>query len=160
MNPDRQQKRSIGFTGLKKWLRHRHPMLMIDRILDYEPGHFLTARMVVSGALDCFAGHFPERAVYPGSHLIQAFAQTGIILCQLGTEPLADDEMTLISSVEAKFFKIIVPGDAVELHTRLDRCVKNTFFVAGEAIVDGVRVAAFRNTLIRTPLAQIDTHLC
>ncbi|MGW7595808.1 3-hydroxyacyl-ACP dehydratase FabZ family protein, partial [Streptomyces rubiginosohelvolus] len=78
-------KRTMGFTELKSWLRHRHPMVYLDRILDYEPGVRLRSSLSVSGTMDVIAGHFPDRAVFPASHLTQAFAQSGIILYQLST---------------------------------------------------------------------------
>lgn len=140
----------LGYTALKGWLRHRHPMIYLDRITDHEPGEFLTALLSVSGNLDCIVGHFPERAIYPGSHMIQAFAQCGIILYQMSTRPLDDNELTVIGSVEARFFKVVVPGDQLIFSVEVDRVVSNTFVFKGKAEVDGQRVAAFRSSLIRT----------
>lgn len=147
--------RVLGFTELKTWLRHRHPMVMLDRVTDYEPGKYLHARVAVSGGLDFVAGHFPERAIYPGSHLIQALSQGAIILFQLSTSKLADDELTLVSSVEARFFKPVVPGDLVELRLTVERLVGDMIKVAGRAEVDGIRVAAMRATLARTKVATL-----
>jgi 3-hydroxyacyl-[acyl-carrier-protein] dehydratase len=147
--------RTLGFTELKTWLRHRHPMVMLDRVTDYEPGQFLQARLAVSGSLDFVAGHFPERAIFPGSHLIQALSQAAIILFQLSTSRLADDELTLISSVEARFFKVVVPGDCVDLRISVDRLVGDMLKVSARAEVEGVRVAAMRATLARTKVAAL-----
>ena len=102
------------------WLRHAHPMIFLDRITDHEPGEFLTAVVAVSGGLDFVAGHFPERAIYPGTHLMQAFSQTCIILAQLSSSRLGDDELTLVSAVEARFFGPAVPGDLIEVHNSLE----------------------------------------
>ena len=79
--------RTMGFTELKSWLRHRHPMVYLDRILDYEPGKYVKSLMAVSGQIDAIAGHFPERAIFPASHMMQAIAQSAIILAQLSTSP-------------------------------------------------------------------------
>jgi 3-hydroxyacyl-[acyl-carrier-protein] dehydratase len=146
---DRLDKKPLGFTDLKAWLRHRHPMILLDRILDHEPGQFVTAIALVSGALDSVAGHFPERAIYPGSNLIQAFSQGGIILFQMSTRKLQDDELTLVGSVEARFFKLIVPGDVVTIHVKAERIIRNMFQFTGTATVELTRVAAMRATLIR-----------
>jgi 3-hydroxyacyl-[acyl-carrier-protein] dehydratase len=146
---DRPNKKPLGFTDLKAWLRHRHPMILLDRIVDHEPGQFVTAIVMVSGALDTVAGHFPERAIYPGSNLIQAFSQGGIILFQMSTSKLLDDELTLVGSIEARFFKLIVPGDMVTIHVKADRIIQNTFHFSGTATVGSIRVAAMRATLIR-----------
>jgi 3-hydroxyacyl-[acyl-carrier-protein] dehydratase len=149
----------LGFTALKEWLRHRHPMIALDRVTDHEPGRFLTALVAVSGGLDVMAGHFPERAVYPGSQMIQAFAQCGIILFQMSTSRLADDEMTVVSSVEARFFRAVVPGDQLALHVTLERLVQDSCFLRGRATVDGTRVGAIRLTLKRTPVADLGVSL-
>jgi 3-hydroxyacyl-[acyl-carrier-protein] dehydratase len=159
VNDDRRTKRTLGFSDLKKWLRHRHPMVLLDRILDYEPAHYLTALLSVSGNLDCVSGHFPERAIYPGSHLIQAVAQAGIILFQMSTTPLADNELTLISSMESRFFKVIVPGDQVELSARVDRLRGNVLHFSCKAVVATVRVAAFRATIVRTEVNSLGAQL-
>ncbi|RMI46219.1 3-hydroxyacyl-ACP dehydratase FabZ family protein [Streptomyces triticirhizae] len=157
--PQRGADRQIGFSELKKWLRHRHPMIYIDRITDHEPGVFLRSLLSVSGNLDAIAGHFPERAIYPGSHLMQAFAQSGIILYQLSTSPLADDELTLIGSVKSRFTSPVVPGDQVVFDVRADRLVGTTFFFSCQATVDGLTVAAFRGTLTRRKVSDLGRQL-
>ncbi len=141
--------RTMGFSELKRWLRHRHPMILLDRVLDYEPGDSLTSLMCVSGQADAITGHFPERAIYPASHLIQAFAQSGIILYQLSTSPLAADELTLIGSVTARFSKIVVPGDQVVFHVRPDLISREIFGFSGRANVGDIAVARFKSTLVR-----------
>jgi 3-hydroxyacyl-[acyl-carrier-protein] dehydratase len=154
-----QASRTLGFSEIKEWLRHRHPMIYIDRIIDHEPGVFLKSVLSVSGALDSIAGHFPDRAIFPGSHLIQAFAQSGIILYQLSTQRLADDEITLIGSVKSRFTKVVVPGDRVIFDLRVDRLYGNTFFFSSMATVDDRQVAAFKGTLIRTKISELGRQL-
>lgn len=148
-------KRIMGFTELKQWLRHRHPMVLLDRVTDYEPGAFLNARVMVSGSLDFVAAHFPERAIYPGTHLIQALSQAAIILFQLSTSRLTDEELTLVSSVEARFLHPVVPGDAVDLQVTVEHLSGNLLQVKGRALVDAKRVAAMRASLVRTPWAKM-----
>jgi len=158
-NDTLQASRTLGFSEIKEWLRHRHPMIYIDRIVDYEPGVFLKSLLSVSGGLDSIAGHFPERAIFPGSHLMQAFAQSGIILYQLSTWRLADDEITLIGSVKSRFTKIVVPGDQVIFNLRMDRLYGNTFFFSSTATVDDRQVAAFKGTLTRTKISELGRQL-
>jgi 3-hydroxyacyl-[acyl-carrier-protein] dehydratase len=134
-------------------------MIYIDRVTDHEPGVFLKSLLSVSGNLDAIAGHFPERAVFPGSHLMQAFAQSGIILYQLSTSPLADDELTLIGSVTSRFTRPVVPGDQVLFDVRADRISGPVFFFSSQATVDGARVASFRGTLTRTRVEALGRQL-
>nr|WP_042197636.1 coronafacic acid dehydratase [Kibdelosporangium sp. MJ126-NF4] len=147
--------RMMGFTEIKSWLRHRHPMLYLDRVLDYEPGVRLTAGLAVSAQMDAIAGHFPERAIFPASHLSQAFAQAGIILFQLSTSRLTDDELTLVGAMNSRFLKIVVPGDHVVLNVTVDRLVGDTFFFSGRATVEDRPVAAFRANLVRRTVADM-----
>jgi 3-hydroxyacyl-[acyl-carrier-protein] dehydratase len=149
----------LGFSEIKTWLRHRHPMIYIDRIVDHEPGVFLKSLLSVSGNLDAIAGHFPERAIYPGSHLMQAFAQSGIILYQMSTRRLRDDELTLIGSVRSRFSAPVVPGDQVLFDVRADRLAGTTFFFSARVTVDDRRVAAFRGTLTRRSIDQLGRQL-
>lgn len=152
--------RTMGFSELRTWLRHRHPMIYLDRVVDYEPGRFLNAIVAVSGALDVMAGHFPERAIYPGSHLIQALSQAAIVLCQLSSSRLRDDELTLVTSIEARFFKVAVPGDTIKLDVRLERVQEDRLFAfSGKAVVDETRVAAFRASLVRSDVAALGSPL-
>lgn len=150
---------SIGFTEIKKWLRHRHPMIYVDRIVAHQPGVFLRSLMAVSGGSDVVAGHFPERAIYPGSHLLQAFAQSGIILYLMSTSPLADDEMTLIGSAQSRFTKPVVPGDQVIFDVRCDRLHGSSFHFSARATVEGAGVGAFRGSLVRTKVESLGPQL-
>ncbi|WP_201761344.1 MULTISPECIES: 3-hydroxyacyl-ACP dehydratase FabZ family protein [unclassified Nonomuraea] len=147
--------RTMGFTEIKNWLRHRHPMLYLDRVLDYEPGLRLVSRLSVSAQMDAIAGHFPERAIFPASHLSQAFAQSGIILFQLSTSRLADDELTLVGAMNSRFLRIVVPGDTVTITIKADRLMDATFFFSGRAVVDSTTVAAFRANLVRRKAADM-----
>lgn len=154
-----RQPKPLGFTALRQWLRHRHPMILLDRIVDHEPGKFLEALISISGNLDCIAGHFPERAIYPGSNLIQAFAQAGIILYQMSTSLLAEDELTLIGSVESRFLHVVVPGDQVLLRVQVSRLAGGLFVYSGKAMVGTRRVAAFRASLVRTKVSELGSPL-
>ncbi|MFI7702662.1 3-hydroxyacyl-ACP dehydratase FabZ family protein [Nonomuraea sp. NPDC049480] len=134
-------------------------MIYLDRILDHEPGVFLKSSLMVSGNLDAIAGHFPERAIYPGSHLMQACAQSAIILFQMGTSPLSDDEITLVGSMKSRFTRIVVPGDHVVFDVRAERTSGDVFFFAASAKVDDVLAASFKGNLIRTTLDALGRQL-
>ncbi|BAI73719.1 coronafacic acid synthetase, dehydratase component (plasmid) [Azospirillum sp. B510] len=151
--------RTMGFTELKTWLRHTHPMVYLDRVLDYEPGEFLTTLMAVSGQTEAISGHFPERAVFPASHLIQAIAQSAIILFQLSTARLADDEITLVGSVKARFTKIVVPGDVVVFDSRVDSLRDDFLRFSCRATVDGKPVGSLKGSLVRQKVADLGEQL-
>lgn len=153
------QARTLGFTELKSWLRHRHPMVHLDRVLDYEPGRYLKSLMVVSGQMDAIAGHFPERAVCPAGHVTQAVSQSAIILLQLSTSRLADDEITLVGSIKARFIRVIVPGDQVVFTTVVERLHERDLSFSCRAQVDESAAAVVRGTLVRRRLDELGDHL-
>ncbi|MEH0576783.1 MULTISPECIES: 3-hydroxyacyl-ACP dehydratase FabZ family protein [Streptomyces] len=154
-----RQPRTMGFTELKSWLRHRHPMVYLDRILDYEPGEYVKSLMAVSGQTDAISGHFPERAIFPASHMMQAIAQSAIILAQLSTSPLADDEITLIGSVKARFTHVVVPGDQIVFNTTCESLRGNFLTFACRAEVSGKPVAMTRGSLVRTKVTDLGEQL-
>ena len=139
----------LGFTDLKRFLRHRHPMIMIDRVERAVPGSYLRGRSVVSGGSDSINGHFPERAIYPGSNLIQAFSQGSIILLQLSSSMLEAEEMTVVGGVQARFFSMAVPGDVLTLEVNLDHVRSNAFFFSGIITSERARVARLKLSLVR-----------
>jgi 3-hydroxyacyl-[acyl-carrier-protein] dehydratase len=151
--------RHLNHAELQKLLRHRPPMLLIDRVDDYEPGKSMTALVAASGASDWAQGHFPGRAIYPGTHLLQAFSQTAIMLLQLSTTLLGDDEVTVVSSLEARFNRVVVPGDLIVFKTILDRTVQDLFFFSGSASVGEQRVASFKVNVARRPVTALGERL-
>jgi 3-hydroxyacyl-[acyl-carrier-protein] dehydratase len=135
-------------------VRGRHPRLFIDRVLDHEPGAFLRSLFAVSAEMGAFSGHLPERGltpgvILPGSHTMQAFAQSGVLLYQLSSEPLADDEVTLVGTVKSRFLAPVVPGDQVVLEVRADRFSGRTFSFSASATVEDRPVARFRGAMSR-----------
>ncbi|ORT56736.1 hypothetical protein [Streptomyces sp. CB03238] len=156
--------RALGISAIKELVRGRHPRLFIDRVVDHEPGVFLKSLLAVSSQLDVMAGHLPERelmpgVILPGSHLMQAFAQSGVLLYQLSTEPLADDEVTLVGTVKARFKSVVVPGDQVILDVRADSFRGNAFLFSSSVTVEGRPVAAFRGTMSRAKIGTMGRPL-
>ena len=149
-----QQKKALGFSEIKKWLRHKHPVIYLDRVIDYGPGVYLTAILAISGNMDCMAGHFPERAIFPGTHLLQSFSQAGILLFQLSTRLLQEDEVTVVGAINGRFFAPIVPGDQVNIHLSVEKLYQDIIFFNGEACVNGKRVAAMKANIKRVAVTQ------
>ncbi|MBV9022851.1 MAG: beta-hydroxyacyl-ACP dehydratase [Streptomycetaceae bacterium] len=158
-NAGAREPRTMGFTELKGWLRHSHPMVYLDRVVDYEPGEYLKSLMVVSGQTDAISGHFPERGIFPASHMMQAIAQSAIILLQLSTSPLADDEITLVGSVKAKFTRVAVPGDQIVFTTTCESLRGKFLTFAARAQVSEECVAMVKGTLARLKIAELGPQL-
>src|SRR5437762_11068882 len=97
--PDHEPRRVIGFTEIKeKYLPHRYPMIMLDRITDYRIGEYVEAIKCVTGNSPELVGHFPTRAILPATFIIQALAQLAIVFLQLSRGPFKEDEMTVVST--------------------------------------------------------------
>ena len=99
-----------------RFLPHRHPFLLIDRVEELEPGVSAVGVKNVSISDPVFAGHFPDHPIYPGVLLIEAAAQlSGILLASSAGEPA---QGYLASVKRFKFVEIVRPGDSLRVHTR------------------------------------------
>jgi len=132
----------IPIGRIMEMIPHRYPFLMIDRIIDLELGEFAIGLKNVTINEPFFIGHFPGKPVMPGVLIIEAMAQTAAILVvnTLGKE--AEGKLVYFMSIdEAKFRKVVMPGDA--LHVRVDKqqSRKNVWKFACVATVDGVKAA-------------------
>lgn len=116
---------------------------MIDRILDMEPGKYAVAVKNVSGNDMVFLGHFPERAIMPGALILEAMAQTAIVLFTAG-KPREDNEKSPLyyfGSVKARFLHPAVPGDQIRIRVESVRSLPTGAFVSGEAFVEEKKVS-------------------
>src|SRR5437763_2320178 len=97
---------------IRAYLPHRYPMLLVDRILELEPGKRATWLKNVTANEEFFNGHFPGQAMMPGVLIIEAMAQVGGVL--LLSDPSMAGKLAVIVGIEnVKFRKPVVPGDAL-----------------------------------------------
>jgi 3-hydroxyacyl-[acyl-carrier-protein] dehydratase len=104
-------------------LPHRYPFLLVDRVLEIEPGKSLRALKNVTMNEPFFAGHFPHRPVMPGVMILEALAQAAAILAfdNLGVRP-DDKTVFYFAGIDrARFKRPVEPGDQLMLHVTLDR---------------------------------------
>lgn len=103
--------RTMEVQDIQNLLPHRYPILLVDRILDFEPGKWIRGMKNVSISDPVFMGHFPQKAIFPGVLIIEAMAQTGGCLM---LQDMADRKNKLIYFMaidKVKFRKPVVPGD-------------------------------------------------
>ena len=127
----------LDINEIQKILPHRPPFLLVDRIVEMEPGKRIVGIKNVTMNEPFFVGHFPNFPVMPGVLIIEAMAQTGGVLALHGDE-IGDDKLVLFASIEqAKFRRPVVPGD--QLRLELDVLQRRTTFarMKGKALVDG-----------------------
>jgi len=133
----------LDFEEIKKFVPQRFPFIMIDRILEVEPGKKAVAIKNVTGNDIFFLGHFPEKAIFPGAAIIEAMAQTAIIL--FATEKKAADEgkkpLYYFGSVKARFLNPVVPGDQIKITVTNVKSLPNGSYVSAEAFVDDRKIS-------------------
>ncbi len=120
---------------------HRYPFLLVDRILDVEPGKRIRAVKNVTINEELFQGHFPGRPIFPGVLILEAMAQAGGFML-LSTVPDSNTKLIFFTAIDkARFRRPVIPGDQLILEVELLRLRLNTCKLAGKALVDGELVA-------------------
>ena len=129
-------------------LPHRYPLLMVDRVLEIEPGKRIRALKNVTINEPYFVGHFPHRPVMPGVMILEALAQTAAILSfeSLGVEPDNKTIYYFAAVDEARFKRPVEPGDQLVLDVTLDRMKAGIFKFSGRALVGDAPAAESRLT--------------
>ena len=118
-------------------LPHRYPFLLVDRIVEYEPGGKIVGVKQVTINEPFFQGHFPGQPVMPGVLILEAMAQVGAIYALTLMEDRAN-KLVLFSGVDnARFRRQVVPGDTLTIEVTPVRFGTRAQRMRGEARVDG-----------------------
>ncbi|HEX9154885.1 MAG TPA: 3-hydroxyacyl-ACP dehydratase FabZ [Syntrophales bacterium] len=133
----------IGIQEIMAALPHRYPFLLVDRILEIEPGKRIVGIKNVTMNESFFQGHFPDHPIMPGVLLIEAMAQTGGVLAfkSVPPEKVKDKVIYFMSIDKAKFRKPVVPGDQVRFELEQTRERGTIRGYSAKALVDGAVVA-------------------
>jgi 3-hydroxyacyl-[acyl-carrier-protein] dehydratase len=125
------------------YLPQRYPLLMIDRVLECEPGKRILALKNVTSNEPHFSGHFPGRPIMPGVLILEAMAQAaGILVFRTrGDKPDANTVYYYAGIDEARFKKPVVPGDRLEIEATILAHKKTIWKFACVARVGGAMVA-------------------
>jgi len=130
---------TLNINQIKEYLPHRYPLLLVDRVLDWESGKSITAIKNVTINEEFFNGHFPNKPVMPGVLTIEALAQTAALLSFL-TEGRKPDENTVVYFLgidKARFRRPVEPGDQIKLQVEIVRVVRGIWKYKAIATVDG-----------------------
>jgi len=122
---------------IQKFLPHRYPFLLVDRVLEMEKGKSIVAIKNVTVNEAFFQGHFPQIKIMPGVLIVEAIAQAGGILLYHSI-PDPEKKMVVLSKIgEAKFRKPVVPGDQLRLEAEIVKLKTRICQIRGRALVDG-----------------------
>jgi len=132
------QKNNIELNEIKTLIPHRYPMLLVDRVIDHQPGKWLHAIKNVTINEPVFTGHFPEFAIFPGVLILESLAQATGILGFKTVQDRDEKEMYLFASIDkARFKQPVIPGDTMHLHVEFLKERRGMWKFYGEAKVDG-----------------------
>lgn len=112
---------------IERLLPHRYPMLLVDRVLEWEAGKFIRAIKNVTANEPFFQGHFPGNPVMPGVLVIESMAQAAGLLTMLSDAARQDgSQLVLFAGIDkARFKRQVIPGDTLLLEAELERSVRN-----------------------------------
>jgi 3-hydroxyacyl-[acyl-carrier-protein] dehydratase len=124
-------------------LPQRYPVLMIDRVREFEAHKRIVALKNVSANEPYFEGHFPHRPIMPGVLILEAMAQAAGILVfrSNGTKPDASSVYYYVGIDNARFKKPVVPGDQLEIEVLFGRQLRSIYKFSCTARVGGEIVA-------------------
>ena len=130
----------LDVNEIRRFLPHRYPMLLVDRIVELEAERIVGIKNV-SANEPFFSGHFPDFPVMPGVLIVEAMAQTAGVLVLKSIEDRASKLVLLVSIEYAKFRKPVVPGDQLRMELIMLKRKASVAKMSGKATVDGVLVA-------------------
>lgn len=134
----------MDIQEIKEYLPHRYPFLLVDRVLEVEPGKRLLAIKNVTYNEPFFTGHFPAVPIMPGVLIIEALAQTTGLLAGRSVDGLMGKGRTyyLVGLDKVRFKRPVVPGDQLRMEAWYLRHKRNIWAFECRAEVDGDLVAS------------------
>lgn len=138
----------MNINEIMKRLPHRYPFLLVDRIIDIQPGESIVGIKNVTFNEPFFQGHFPGQPIMPGVLIVEAMAQVaGIAAFSSG---MGGKAVYFMSIEKAKFRRPVVPGDQIRLEIRVLQQRGNVWKFSGSALVDGKVVSEADFTAMAT----------
>jgi 3-hydroxyacyl-[acyl-carrier-protein] dehydratase len=144
----------MTFEEIKPHLQQRFPFMMVDRVLEIEPGKRIKALKNVTANEIQFLGHFPGYAIMPGVFIVEAIGQCAAILFSIttGQAERANELLVLGSISEMKFLAPVLPGQTMILDIIYLKMMPTAALIEGTASVDGTVVARGKLTFARKAL--------
>src|SRR5690349_9401984 len=133
----------LDIQGILRYLPHRYPFLLVDRVLEWHSGRNIRALKNVTYNEPFFPGHFPGRPVMPGVMIIEALAQATGILAFTSSNLIPTDETRFyfVGIDKARFRKPVIPGDQLILKATVQRALRGIWKFETVALVGDTEVA-------------------
>ena len=129
----------LDIKQILQLMPHRYPFLLVDRVLELEPGVRIVAIKHVSVNEPHFQGHFPGHPVMPGVLVIEALAQAAAVLTYVTMKTsYPEGTLFLFAGIDgARFKRPVEPGDQLRLEATMDRVKRGVGKFTCRALVDG-----------------------
>ncbi len=129
----------LDIIKILQLMPHRYPILLVDRVLELEPGVRISAIKNVSVNEPFFQGHFPGHPVMPGVLMIEALAQAAAVLTYVTLKTsYPEGTLFLFAGIDgARFKRPVGPGDQLRLDVTMDRIKRGVGKFTCRALVDG-----------------------
>ena len=135
----------LDVRAIQALIPHRYPILLVDRIVELEPGQRAVGLKNVSANEWFFEGHFPANPIMPGVLIVEALAQTGAVAALSAEE--FKGKLGLFAGIDGvRFRRQVVPGDQLRLEVEMERLRRGIGRAAARASVDGETAAEGRLT--------------
>ena len=137
---------TLDILQIQAFLPHRYPFLLVDKVIECEPGIRLLGVKNVTYNEPFFQGHFPQKPIMPGVLILEALAQaTGLLASETAGDELEGMIYYLVGIDKAKFKRPVVPGDQLMLEAKFVKSKRNIWAFECRAEVDGEFVESAEN---------------
>ena len=138
---DRQQASRIDIRRIMEYLPHRYPMLLVDRIVEFDPGKRIVGLKNVTINEPFFGGHFPGHPIMPGVLVVEAMGQVGGLLLMDAVDDPENKVVYFMSMSDVKWRRPVTPGDQVLFELEMLNLRRRVCKMKGTGTVDGQVVA-------------------
>jgi 3-hydroxyacyl-[acyl-carrier-protein] dehydratase len=137
---------TLEINDIKRLIHHRYPFLLVDRVLEYDPGKTGVGIKNVTINEPYFQGHFPDQPVMPGVLMIEALAQLSAVVIATRFDKGGDEDARVLgyfaSVKNFKFKQTVVPGDQLRLSVEFTDRKRSIYMVHGTVDIIGGKRAA------------------
>jgi len=134
--------KELDINQISEILPHKYPFLLIDKVIDIEPGKKVVAIKNVTSTEDFFKGHFPGKPIMPGALIVEAMAQASIIIYYSQyKDDLKDIPQYYLGSVKARFKQAVHPGQQLKIEAQAVKVLPTGAFINAKTFCEGKEVA-------------------
>ncbi|MDI9347210.1 MAG: 3-hydroxyacyl-ACP dehydratase FabZ [Methylacidiphilales bacterium] len=103
----------LGIEKIVKYLPHRYPFLLIDRVVEFIASEKIVTQKNISFSDPVLQGHYPGFPIYPGAYIMEAMAQSSALLAAMSWDTISSNEFLLLKVDDLKYRRLVRPGDVM-----------------------------------------------